>query len=206
MKHKKITTLFLDIGGVLLTNGWDHESRNKAVSHFKLDGEEMNERHHLTFDTFEEGKLTLHEYLNRVVFYEKRKFSKHDFIKFMFKQSIDYPDTIDFFKKLKKRYNLKVIAISNEGKELNEYRITKFKLGELFNAFVSSSIVHLRKPDEDIFKMAAQISQTEPRHSFYIDDRLMFVEIANSLGMNGIHYQGLDSLKKQLKKMGFSVD
>ena len=101
MKNKKITTLFLDIGGVLLTNGWDHEERDKAVKHFKLDGEEVNERNHLTFDTFEEGKLTLKEYLNRVVFYEPRLFSHDDFIAFMLKQSRPYQDSIDFFKEIK---------------------------------------------------------------------------------------------------------
>ena len=141
MKGKEITTLFLDIGGVLLTNGWGGEQRNNAVVHFNLDPKELNERHHLTFDTYEEGKLTLSEYLKRVVFYEKRKFSEDDFINIMFKQSLPYQDTIDFFKGIKKRYQLKVIAVSNEGRELNAYRIKTFNLAELFDAFVSSSFV-----------------------------------------------------------------
>src|SRR6478752_7226483 len=150
-EQKKITTLFLDIGGVLLTAGWGHESRNKAVKHFKLNAEELNERHHLTFDTYEEGKLTLSEYLKRIVFYEERSFSEQDFITFMFKQSLPFQDTIDFFKEIKKRYQLKIIAVSNEGRELNTYRIQTFKLNELFDAFVCSSFVHMRKPDSDIF-------------------------------------------------------
>jgi len=206
MKKEKIKTLFLDIGGVLLTNGWDHLARNRAIAYFKLDGDEMNERHHLTFDTFEEGKLTLNEYLERVVFYEKRKFSEEEFIQFMFQQSVAYEDTIDFFKKLKKEHRLRVIAISNEGRELNAYRIKKFKLNELFDAFVSSSYVHYRKPDVDIFRMASDISQTSPKHSLYIDDRPMFVEIAKSLGMHGIHYKGLDETKTQLKKFKFAIE
>ncbi|MEJ2555063.1 MAG: HAD family phosphatase, partial [Anaerolineae bacterium] len=74
-----ITTLFLDIGGVLLTNGWDHNMRRKAAEIFGLDYEEMNERHHLTFDTYEEGKLNLYEYLNRVIFYQERPFSLEEF-------------------------------------------------------------------------------------------------------------------------------
>jgi len=206
MSGKVIKTLFLDIGGVLLTNGWGHESREKAVKHFKLDGDEINERHHLTFDTYEEGKLTLHEYLQRVVFYEKRKFSENDFTKFILKQSIDYPDVINFFKETKKKYNLKIIAVSNEGREINDYRVKKFKLTELFDAFVSSSYVHLRKPDIDIFHMAGDISQTPPKHSLYIDDRLMFVQIAKTLGMHGIHYRGLDEFKTQLKKFKFDSE
>ena len=199
MKQKKITTLFLDIGGVLLTNGWGQTARTKTVAHFKLDKDEVNERHHLTFDTYEEGKLTLTEYLKRVIFYEKRKFSENDFTKFMFNQSIAYPDTIAYFKEIKKRYTLKVIAVSNEGRELNAYRVKKFKLNELFDAFISSSYVHLRKPDMDIFRMASDISQTLPENALFIDDRLMFVQVAQTMGINGIHYEGLEKLKTELK-------
>ena len=202
MNKKKIVTLFLDIGGVLLTNGWGKEQRNKAINHFNLDTYEMNERHHLTFDTYEEGKLTLSEYLKRVVFYEKRPFTEKEFIEFMFKQSLAYKDTIDFFKEIKTKYQLKVIAVSNEGRELNEYRINKYKLNELFDGYVSSSFVHLRKPDADIFKMAIDIAQTTADNSIYIDDRLMFVEIAQMLGMQGIHYLDLKSVKMELGKFG----
>lgn len=206
MSNKIITTLFLDIGGVLLSNGWGHEARNKAVAHFKLDADELNERHHLTFDTYEEGKLTLNEYLKRIVFYEPRQFSEDDFITFMFKQSIAYPDTIDFFKAIKKRYQVRAIAVSNEGRELNAFRIKEYKLNELFDAVISSSFVHLRKPDADIFRMAIDISQTAPEHSLYIDDRHMFVEVAQTLGMNGIHYQGLKEAKIKLKAFGFEME
>ncbi len=205
MQNKKITTLFLDIGGILLSNGWGHEARDSTVAYFKLNSEEVNERHHLTFDTYEEGKLTLHEYLKRVVFYEKRNFSEEDFTAFMFNQSLAYPDTFNFFKEIKKEYRLKVIAVSNEGRELNNYRINQFKLNELFDAFVSSCFVHFRKPDEDIFRMAIDISQTLPEHAIYIDDRLMFVEVAQGLGMHGIHHQELEDTKKQLKTLGFAL-
>lgn len=204
--ENKISTLFLDIGGVLLTNGWGKEARKNAVTHFKLDSEELNERHHLTFDTYEEGKLTLSEYLKRVVFYEKRNFSEDDFTQFMYSQSKPFQDSIDFFKEIKKRYNLRVIAVSNEGRELNQYRIKTFKLNELFDAMISSSFVHFRKPDADIFKMAIDISQTDPNNSIYVDDRLMFVEIAQSLGMHGLHYKDLQVAKDKLKTFSISLD
>ena len=206
MNNKTITTLFLDIGGVLLTNGWGRQSRDKAVAQFNLDAEEMNERHHLTFDTYEEGKLTLHEYLNRVVFYKPRKFSPEDFVTFMYGESTALPGTIEFFKALKERYQLRVIAVSNEGRELNDYRIKEFKLNKLFDAVISSCFVHLRKPDKDIFQMASDISQTAPMHSLYIDDRSMFVEVAQTLGMNGLHYKGLEEAKLTLKAWGFEMD
>ena len=202
----KITTLFLDIGEVLLTNGWDENARNNAIAHFKLDANEFNDRHHLAFDAYEEGKLTLHEYLNHLIFYKTRAFSEQDFITFMYEQSAAYEDTIGFFKEVKKKYQLKVIAISNEGRELNAYRIKKFKLGELFDAFISSSFVHLRKPDTDIFRMAIDVSQAIPKHTIYIDDRLMFVEIAETFGMHGIHYQGLENAKSKLKKWGIMLE
>ncbi|MEO8085451.1 MAG: HAD family hydrolase [Bacteroidota bacterium] len=206
MKGKTISALFLDIGGVLLTNGWGHDSRVKAVAHFNLNSDELNERHHLTFDTYEEGKLSLNEYLKRVVFYEERSFSQDDFIAFMFKESLPFQATIDFFKAIKKKYLLKIIAVSNEGRELNEFRIAEYKLHELFDAFVSSSFVHLRKPDADIFRMAIDISQTAPEDSLYIDDRLMFVEVARTLGMPGIHHQRLDETKRQMREFGFEMD
>ncbi len=205
MNENKITTLFLDIGGVLLSNGWGNEARGKTIAHFNLDGNEVNERHHLTFDTYEEGKLTLSEYLKRVVFYEKRSFSEDEFIEVMLRQSFAYQDTIDHFRKLKKLYHLRVIAVSNEGRELNTYRVKEFNLNELFDVFVSSSFVHFRKPDRDIFLMAIDISQTNPEHSIYIDDRLMFVEVAQSLGMHGIHHQNLNATKNQLEKFGLAL-
>jgi len=205
MSGKKITTLFLDIGGVLLSNGWGTEQRDKAIAHFKLDSKELNERHHLTFDTYEEGKLTLTEYLKRIVFYEARSFSEKDFVAFMFKQSLPYQETIDFFKKIKKEYQLKIIAVSNEGRELNVYRIKQFKLNELFDAIISSSFVHLRKPDADIFRMAVDISQTPPEQSLYIDDRHMFVEVAQTFGMQGLHHKSLEETKNRLKAFGFSL-
>src|ERR1041384_2585067 len=126
--HSQITTLFLDIGGVLLTNGWDHNSRKRAAETFGLDYDEMSERHHLTFDTYEEGKLSLDEYLNRVVFYQERSFSREEFKKFMYAQSKPYPDMIKLIRGLKSQYGLRVAAVSNEGRELTIYRVQQFKL------------------------------------------------------------------------------
>ncbi|MBC7938127.1 MAG: HAD hydrolase-like protein [Rhizobacter sp.] len=205
MNNKRITTLFLDMGGVILTNGWGRQSRSKAVTRFNLDAAEMEERHHLTFDTYEEGKITLPEYLNRVVFYRPRTFSAEEFIDFMYAESTALPGAIEFFRQLKQRYLLKVIAVNNEGRELNHYRIQTFRLNELFDAFVSSCFVQRRKPDADIFRMASDISQTAPGHSLYIDDRSMFVEVAQSLGMNGLQYKGLEDAKLALAAFGLEL-
>jgi len=206
MKAGNITTLFLDLGGVLVTNGWDHHARKRAITHFNIDEEEFEERHHLTFDTYESGKLTLDEYLDTLVFYEKRNFTKNDFKAFMFEQSHAHEDTIVYFKKLKHDHGLRMVAVNNEGRELNEFRIQKFKLNKLFDAFISSCYVHLRKPDADIFRMACDISQAAPTQVIYMDDRNMFVESARSLGIRAYHYQGLDAAKDYMESVGFHSD
>src|SRR5512133_3050845 len=200
---ENITTLFLDIGGVLLTGGWDRRSRQLAITRFQLDGEEIEERHHLIFHLYEEGKLTLDEYLERVIFYTVRNFSKEDFKNFMFEQSSPIEGSIDFFTSLNVRNRLKVIALNNEALELNNFRIHKFRLSQLFDAFVSSCNVHLRKPDVEIFKMACEIAHTPPRNILFIDDRLMFVEVAVSLGIHGYHFQGIEPAKLFIQKFKF---
>lgn len=202
---RSISTLFLDIGGVLLTNGWDHTMRQKAAESFGLDYEEMNERHHLTFSTYEQGKINLDEYLSRVVFHQERSFSRQDFKDFMYAQSKPRPEVIGLVRALRTRYPLRIAAISNEGRELTIYRIRKFALGDFMDFFVCSCFVHYRKPDEDIYRLALDIAQVEPENSLYIEDRPMFVEVARSLGINGIVHTDLENTRAALESFGFSV-
>ncbi len=205
MENKAPSTLFLDIGGVLLTNGWDHKARQEAAKQFNIDYEEMNERHHLTYDTYESGKLSLDEYLERVVFYEDRAFTVEDFKKFMHGRSRSFPDMIELVKALKRKHNLKVGAISNEGKELNEFRIRKFNLCEIIDFFVSSCFVHFRKPDKDIYRMALDIAQAAPEDSVYIDDRAMFVRVAESLGIRSVTHVDNQRTRSVLETFGLSL-
>ena len=197
-----ITTLFLDIGGVLLTNGWDHHERTLAAEKFNLDYDEMNERHHLTFDTYEEGKLSLDEYLDRVVFYQARMFSKEEFKAFMFAQSQPFPEMIELVGKLKNQYCLQVAAVSNEGRELTVYRVQQFGLGTFIDFFISSCFVHYRKPDADLYHIALDIAQVNPEQVVYIDDRAMFVEVAQGLGIKGILHTGYPTTRKALEGLG----
>jgi putative hydrolase of the HAD superfamily len=201
-----ITTLFLDIGGVLLTNGWDHNQRAQAAQKFGLDYDEMNERHHLTFDTYEEGKLNLDQYLDRVVFYQARTFSKQEFKAFMFAQSRPFPEMIEMVSRLKKQYTLQVAAVSNEGRELTVYRVQQFKLGTFIDFFISSCFVHFRKPDADLYQIALDIAQVKPEQVVYIDDRAMFVEVAQGLGINGILHSGYEPTQKSLETFGLSLN
>lgn len=193
-----ITTLFIDIGGVLLTNGWDRHARELATKTFSLDLPDLESRHNLTFDTYEVGKLSLDEYLARIVFYKKRPFSPSQFKKFMFAQSKPYVEMIELISKLKKKHGLKIAVVSNEGRELNEYRINKFKLSQFVDFFVSSCFVHIRKPDADIYKLALDIAQVPAKEVLYIEDRPMFVEVAQSLGIEGLCHKDYLSTKKLL--------
>ena len=207
-----IKSLFLDIGyaparriidgGVLLTNGWDHEARRRAAEKFALDYNELNERHHLTFDTYEEGKLSLDSYLDRIVFYQERPFSHEEFKSFMYAQSKPFNDMILLVRALKNEYCLQVAAVSNEGKELTMYRVQQFELGTFIDFFISSCFVHYRKPDEDMYRIALDIAQVKPEQVAYIDDRRMFVEIARNLGINGILHTSFETTKKSLEELG----
>jgi putative hydrolase of the HAD superfamily len=198
----EISALFVDIGGVLLTNGWDHNSRQKGAEKFDLNYHDMNERHHLTFDTYEEGKLSLDEYLNRVIFYKERSFSRRTFKDFMFAQSQPYPEMLNLLRDLKRQYRLRIAAVSNEGRELTVYRIRKFELGQIIDFFISSCFVHFRKPDRDIYQMALDVSQISAEKVIYLEDREMFVDEARSLGINGVVHTDYKSTKQALEAYG----
>ncbi len=205
MAETRITTLFVDLGGVLLSNGWDRKARRNAAEKFGIDLAEMDERHHLTFDTYEQGKLSLEDYLSRAVFYKERPFSRDSFIMFMLAQSHPHREMIELISGLKKHYGLKVIAVSNEGRELTEYRIKRFELRAFIDCFVSSCFVHVRKPDYDIYRIAMDIVQAPCEEIAYIEDRGMFVEAARCLGIQGIIHKDYASTRDALAALGLSI-
>ena len=200
-----ITALFLDIGGVLLNNGWDHIARRKVAKHFNLEWAEMEERHRLTFETHEEGKLTFEVYLGRVVFYQKRPFTRAQFRRFMCVQSKPYPEMIELIAQLKVRHGLKIAVVSNEAREVNAYRIRKFKLDEFVDSFISSCFVHIRKPDADIFRLALDIAQAAARQVVYIENTPMFVQIAEGLGIRSILHTDYQSTCTKLASFGLTT-
>src|SRR5665213_1226372 len=204
-RAKPITTLFLDIGGVLLTNGWDHRARKRAAANFKLECAETEGRHHLAFETYEEGKLTLEEYLDQVVFFRKRSFTRAQFRRFMFAESKPYPEMIELVAQLKIAYGLKVIVVSNEARELNAYRIRKFKLDAFVDAYISSCFVHLRKPDADLFRLALDIAQAPVGKVIYIENTPMFVQIAEGLGIRSILHTSYTSTRTKLCALGLKL-
>jgi putative hydrolase of the HAD superfamily len=197
-----ITHLFTDLGGVLLTNGWDRGLRKLVASHFGVNQAEMDERHHLTYDTYEAGKMPLSEYLRRVIFWEPRSFTPDEVVDFMLSQARCFPEMIELVKGLKEKYRLKVAVVSNEGRELTADRIHRFQLKEFVDFFIVSSYVHFRKPDEDIFRVALDVAQAECGEVVYIDDRQMFTEVAGRMGMCSIWHRDYATTREALAEMG----
>ena len=200
-----ISVLFLDIGGLILTNGWDRAMRRQAAETFGFEFDEMNERHNLTFDTYERGLLSLDEYLQRVVFHHERPFTPEQFKTFMFEQSQLLNGNMEVFRKIADEYGLRVAAVSNEGRELALHRIRKFHLADFIDFFIISSFVRFRKPDEDIFRLALDIAQVRPEQAIYIDDRLLFVEVAQGMGIHSIHHEDLEKTCRSLEDLGMTV-
>ncbi len=197
-----IKLLLLDIGGVLLTDGWETRSREKAAELFSLDTVELNQRHRNTFDAYESGKITLDDYLDLIVFYEERPFSRQEFKQFMMAESKPYPDTIAFIKQVKHHFKLPVATVNNEPLELNEHRIHTYDLKSVIDVFVSSCYVNMRKPDPPMYRLALNMMQAKPQETLYIDDRKVYTEIAAKLGINAIHHTGLASTQQQLAGFG----
>jgi putative hydrolase of the HAD superfamily len=188
--------IYLDIGGVLLTNGWDTAMRKKAAAHFGFDFEEMDARHALMFEAHELGKISLDTYLDFTLFYEKRTFTNEQFKQYMRDQSLPHQEMIDLIQSLKKQHGLKVGTISNEGRELTRHRVQWLK--SFVDFFVVSCFVHLKKPDPAIYQLALDVGQIPAHEVVYIDDRGVLVEVANSLGFKGLHHTGFETTKKAL--------
>ena len=202
----KITTLFLDIGSVLLTNGWDTASRKLASKKFNIDYEDFAERHGYLSSLYEEGKMTLNDYLDKAIFYEERSFSKTDFKNFIFSQSEPVPKMIELFKNLKSKYRLKIVSLNNEGLELSRYRVETFKLNDLFDFFVTSCFVNMRKPDENIYKLAINLAYSKCEESLFIDDRYFNVETAANLGINAFQHKDYKTTREELARYGLKAD
>ena len=202
----KVTTLFWDNGGVILTNGWDRDSRQKAVEQFNLEPKEFEERHELMLNDFEEGKVTLDEYIRRVVFHRKRDFTIDDFRQFMFDQSQPFPDSLEFLGKLARTRRYAMATLNNESLEINEYRVRTFHLRDYFEVFLSSCYLAMRKPTPEIYRQALKITQCEPSETVLIDDRRLNLEIAAEEGIRTIQFKNVTQLRDDLAKLGVTTE
>lgn len=200
------TAIFWDLGGVILTNGWDRSSRKKAVEKFHLDWDEFEDRHEMLLHGFETGQVSLADYLQRAVFYKQRAFSHEEFRDFILAQSQPFPESLDFLGKLSRCRKYFLAALNNESLEINEHRIAKFKLRDYFEAFFSSCYLGLRKPEEGIYRLALSITQRTPAECIFIDDRNLNLECARELGMRPIHFQNVSQLRDDLMRYGVTLD
>ncbi len=201
----EITTLFWDIGGVIMTNGWDTKARRRAAEVFHLDWEEFQERHELSFPAFDSGLISLDEYLNRTLFYRPRAFTREEFIAFMFAESKEYPESRAVLDQVARQGKYFIASINNEPMELNEYRIATFHLRRDFEVFFSSCYLHTRKPEEMIYRIALKVTQRPAGECVFIDDRPLNLENPRKLGMKTIHYQNAAQLRAELKNCGVEV-
>jgi putative hydrolase of the HAD superfamily len=197
-----IRTLFWDVGGVLVSNAWDHEERDRAVEKFQLQKVDFEARHKEVVAMFEEGRISLDQYLDRTVFYQARKFNKEEFKNYMFSLSKPKPEVLEFARALSGKYLM--ATINNESRELNEYRIKRFGLSQIFDLFVSSCYVGMRKPDEKIYRVALDLIQKAPDECCFIDDRSANIEGADRVGMRTVLIREPAQLKKDLQNLGVS--
>jgi putative hydrolase of the HAD superfamily len=197
-----IRTLFWDVGGVLLTNAWDHEERARAVEKFQLQKADFEARHKEAVGAFEEGKTTLDQYLDRTIFYQAQKFNKEEFKSYMFSLSRPKPEVLEFARGLAAKYLM--ATINNESREMNVYRIKQFGLAQIFDLFVTSCYVGMRKPDEKIYRVALDLIQKTPDECCFIDDRPANIEGAAKVGMRTVLMRDPSQLKKDLQGLGVS--
>lgn len=199
-----IRTVFFDIGGVILTNGWDRHQRRATVEQFELDYDEFQDRHDFVAYDFETGRLDLVEYLTRTVFYRPRDFSREEFTAAVFARSSELPGSIDFLDELTTT-GLQLASLNNESREINEHRIRTFGLNERLSLFLSSCYLGVKKPGAAIYELALRITQRRPEECVFIDDRALNLECAADVGIDGVLFTGIDELRGQLSDRGVLV-
>lgn len=197
-----ITTLFFDVGGVLLTNGWDRVSRRHCVESFGMDYEEFRDRHDLIADAFETGRMTIDDYLDRTVFYRDRPFSREAFREGMIGESQPFSDALAVAGDAAASGRYLLATLNNESAELNQARIDRFGLDRYFSLFLSSGFLGVKKPDQAIYRLALKLTQRRPDECVFVDDRELNLECAITEGMHTIHYTDAASLRRDLAALG----
>jgi putative hydrolase of the HAD superfamily len=202
----KIRTILWDVGGVLLTNGWDHCERADLFREFQIDRDDFESRHDQVNDAWEKGEISIGDYLDKTLFYEPRNFTRQQFIVRMKEMSQWLPHTaIEIVRSLAAEGEVKLAMVSNESRELMDHRIQEFGLRQDFSAFLVSAYVGLRKPDPKIFKLALDVTQSKPDETLFIDDRKENAAAAKALGIHGVHYEGPQRLQEEMTGLGIRL-
>ena len=200
MTSSPIRALFWDIGGVLLSNGWDRDQRRAVVTQFGLDPDDFQERHKLIVPELELGRLSLDDYLTQTVFHVPRSFSRAEFVAAMQAQSAPHDDVLALLRGL--AGNWRMYALNNESRELNAYRRRTFELDGPLLAFFSSCYLGLAKPGPAIFRLALDLAGVRPEEALMIDDRLQNVEAAIGVGMGAVQFLDAGQLARELAALG----
>ncbi len=201
-----ISTIVWDVGGVLLTNGWDHKERYAVIDHFALDRDTFEQRHAVVNDAWEKDQMTVNEYLQETVFYEPRAFSLAEFIAVMKDQSKILEDTgIRILRRMAASQDLVLAVLNNESRVLNDHRVKEFDLVDCFDCFLSSCYIGMRKPDTKMYRFALDVLQRNPEEVVFIDDREANVQAAISVGIRGVRFQGEQHLAAYLADLGVSL-
>ena len=198
----EIKALFWDVGGVLLTNGWDRRERQNAAQKFHLDWEDFEDRHELVVGRFETGKLSLDRYLDRTVFYRPRNFQKDVFKVYMFDQSKPIDGTLAVVERIAHTGRYLLSTLNNESRELNLYRIEHFGLRKYFSTFMSSCFLGVKKPEDEMFRLALDLTQREPEECLFVDDRELNLECAARLRLQTLHFRSAAQIEKDLRSAG----
>jgi putative hydrolase of the HAD superfamily len=195
-----VKNVFFDVGGVLMTNGWDHISRRRATDHFGMDWDEFEDRHNLVVADFEIGRIDMKEYLDSTAFHLPRTFTQAEFIEFMHTQSVPNTAVLAFAAELSSSGKYLMATLNNESRELNQFRIDRFHLRDSFRLFFSSGFVGLRKPDARIFQLALEVTQQKPEECLFIDDHALNVKRAQLAGMGAIQFRDAEQLRKDFQQ------
>ncbi|MBT9331075.1 HAD-IA family hydrolase [Paracidobacterium acidisoli] len=203
----EISTILWDVGGVFLTNGWDHHERAAVLAQFGLDRDAFEQRHTEPNDAWEKSLITVEEYLDRTVFYEPRSFTHSDFIEAMKAQSKVLEDSaLGILRELAASEETELGVLNNEARELNDFRLEEFGLLSCLDVFFSSCYVGLRKPDAKFYRLALDVLQRDPDNVVFIDDRAENAAAAAAEGMHAIRYEGSRALRNELARLGVSIE
>lgn len=200
-----LPTLFFDVGGVLLTNGWDTAARKRAAETFGIDFPEFQTRHEMLKTAFETGRLNIESYVQKAIFHCPRSFGPDDFIAFMYRQSQPIGETLEWVRELSRSGRCRLFTLNNESRELHEHRVRTFQLDTIFRGFLTSCYLGQVKPDEDVYLNSLGIAACDRSEAVFIDDRPVNVESALALGLSAVRFEGLDALRAALDERGLAV-
>ncbi len=200
-----IAITFWDVGGVLLTNGWDRHARRAAAEKFGLDLDEFEYLHESTMPDFELGGIDLDTYLQRTVFHRDRPFTLEAFRGFVHAQSEPKPDSLAVLREMAEGGHCRNAMLNNESRSLNLYRIKTFGLDRLFDLYFSSCFLGVRKPSLDIYERVLDIVQLDPARCLFIDDRAANLEYPRKRGWRTIRFTDAAALRRDLAAHGIPI-